>query len=196
MKYNKRLSLTPQQGAEIYPLLDKALQLPFNKAIVYPCSDTRADYLTRIIMGERYRNAVESIEIYTPEEPLYGKGLYYHVFPQPHSRGLILANVENPPATLTWMIIQCAAFKEDVTANGYAFGTVNSRLGKLRERYPDIINPVYLEGTEPPVLKYGIPKPEEIIIVDIDVSSSRQVPEPTTEQYAKARLLKKQRPDR
>lgn len=194
-KYQKRQSLTEQQAAEIYPLLDSVLALPFNKAVAYSCSESRADYLLRIILGERYRNAIESIETYSPEDYLYGRGLYYHIYPQTHKRGLIIAHVKEPPTTLTGKIIECAATKSNTIIEGYKFRAVFTRLARLRERYPDQIGPVYLEGTAPLVLKYGIPQPEEMCVVDIDIAPSARVPGPTLEQEAKARDTKKYGPD-
>lgn len=180
-KYMNRPALTPSQEQEIFPLLDKALSLPFGKAIFYQCSKSRANYLTRTLNGEKYRNAIQSISTYLPSEPLYGKGLYYHLVIESRLRGVIIGNVESPPSTLTWRIIECAASRKPVSIAEYSSLTVLSRLNKLKERHEEL-RPIYIQDN---VLKYAIPDPEEMLIVDID-TGARTVPRPTAEQRAKS----------
>ncbi len=181
-KYLNRPALTSGQGEEIYPLLDAALKLPFGKAIVHKCSKSRANYLSRTLNGERYRNAIESIAAYLPTEPLYGKGLYYHLVIEAFDKGLLIANVKAPPATLTWAIIQCAATKKPVDVSAYNPLTVKSRLCKLRERHEEV-KKIFLEGN---TIKYAIVNAEELVIVDIDIGTNT-VPGPTREQRTKTR---------
>lgn len=182
MKYMNRPALTSQQESEIFPLLDSALQLPFGKAIVHQCSTSRAAYLSRILNGERYRNAIQSISMYTPEEPLYGKGLYYHLVIEPFTKGLLVAHVEVPPTSLTWRIIECAATKRSVDVSAYTAVTVNARLNKLRERHEEIRG-IYLDGT---CLKHSAPSIEELVVVDVDTGIGK-IPTPSPEQRAKTR---------
>lgn len=85
-KYARRTALTTNQGLEIFPILDMALNLPFGKAVLHPCPTTRAEYLARILNGERYRNAVESLSTYLEENPFYGKGLYYNLVIEPRKK--------------------------------------------------------------------------------------------------------------
>lgn len=181
-KYMNRPALTSQQESEIFPLLDSALKLPFGKAIVHQCSVSRAKYLSRILNGERYRNAIQSVSMYTPEEPLYGKGLYYHLVIEPFAKGLLVAHVEVPPTSLTWHIIECAATHQAVDVSSYTPVTVNTRLNKLRERHEEIRG-IYLDGTH---LKHATPSLEELIVVDVDTGTGK-IPKPSPEQRAKIR---------
>lgn len=183
-KYLNRPALTPGQEREIFPLLDAALNLPFGKAIVHLCSKSRADYLSRILNGERYRNAIESISAYTPDDPLYGKGVYYNLVIEAHTKGLLVANVEFPPITLTWYIIECAATKKPVVVSNYADRTIQSRLCKLKERHQELATIYYDIPSK--TLKYAIPSPEEMIIVDIDMGGDK-IPSPSAENRAKIR---------
>lgn len=47
--------------------------------------------------------------MYSPDDFLYGKGLYYHVVADPHVKELIVAHVENPASSLIMRIVRCAA---------------------------------------------------------------------------------------
>jgi hypothetical protein len=181
-KYARRTALTTNQGLEIFPILDMALNLPFGKAVLHPCPTTRAEYLARILNGERYRNAVESLSTYLEENPFYGKGLYYNLVIEPRKNGLLVANVENPPHTLTWYIIECAATKKPVVVP-YPAHTVQARLNKLRARHQEI-SPVYYKHAEK-TLHYAIPSLEQMVIVDIDIEGSSTVPPPSPEDRAK-----------
>lgn len=183
-KYARRAALTPNQELEVFPVLDAALNLPFGKALLHPCPPSRADYLSRILNGERYRNAVESLSAYLEENPLYGKGLYYTLVIEPRKNGLLVANVENPPRTLTWYIIECAATKKPVVVP-YPDRTVQARLNKLKARHQEISH-VYYKNTEK-TLRYAIPSLEQMVIVDIDVEGSGTVPPPSPEDRAKIR---------
>lgn len=183
-KYLNKPHLVPSQEREIFPLMDAALALPYGKAVVYETTVSRANYLYRSIQGERYRNAIESIATYTPADYLYGKGLYYHLVVDTRSKGLIIANVENPPGSLTWDIINCAASKKPVVFTA-SIKQATSRLNKLKERFPDIISPIYVDITQQKFC-YAIPTYEELIVVDIDVMSSG-LPNPTKEHIAKSR---------
>lgn len=173
MKYLNRPALTPQQEQEIFPLLDAALKLPFGKAVAHMCSEPRAGYLARIMNGERYRNAMQSIATYLPSEPFYGKGMYYHLVIEPRPKGVIIAHVKNPPVTLTWKFIECVASKQSIDVSEYTLGNVQSRLKKMKEKFPEEINPIYIEvieETEKTIieLRYSIPQYEDLVIVDID----------------------------
>jgi hypothetical protein len=181
MKYFNKPPIVPGQEREIFPIIDAALQLPYGKAIAYQCTKTRANYLYRIIQGERYRNAVESIATYTPDDYLYGRGLYYHLVPEVRSKGLILANVESPPNTVTWDIIRCAATKKPVEIT-VPVSTAQSRLNQLKVKFPNELGIIYIKDNQ---LCYAIPSPEELIVVDIDIGS--KVLPPTNEQRAKLR---------
>lgn len=187
-KYINRNYMYPSQEAEIFPILDSALTLPFGKAIIHKCGQPRANYLSRILNGERYRNGILSISTYSPNEPLYGKGLYYHLVIETTTKGLIVANVENPVLTTTDQIIQCAAFHHPV-AFTCSINAASNRLTKLTERYPTELNSIYVDKNTNQFI-YAIPKYEEMIIVDIDINREH-VPEPTEEQIAKQRANKK-----
>lgn len=187
-KYTNRNYMYPSQEAEIFPILDSALALPFGKALIHKCSQPRANYLSRILNGERYRNGILSISTYSPNEPLYGKGLYYHLVIETTTKGLIVANVENPVPTITDQITQCAAFHQPVTFT-CSFNTATNRLTRLIERYPTELNSVYADRDASQFV-YAIPKYEEMIIVDVDVNRAH-VPDPTEEQMAKQRANQK-----
>lgn len=182
-KYMNRPALTPQQESEIYPLLDAALQLPFGKAIVHQCPRSRASYLARVLKGERYRNALQTFSTYLPSEPLYGKGLYYHIVIDTFAKGVLIAHMETPPETLTWLIIDCIATRKPQDISRYSPMAVQARLHKLRERHIEVKS-VYVEGC---TIQYAIPSPEELIIVDVDTRPGGPVPPPTPEQRAKVR---------
>lgn len=173
-KYMNRAALTGGQEAEAFPLLDAALALPFGKAVFYTCTKSRANYLARVLIGECYRNAIQSLSTYLQSEPLYGKGLYYHLVIEQRQKGLIIANVENPPATLTWLIIKCAAERRTVSVSGFSSVTVQSRLNKLKERCQEIRH-VYFERNLQE-LRCAIPSPEEMVVVDIDVGGHVRPP--------------------
>lgn len=183
-KYLNRPALSAQQESEIFPLLDAALSLPFGKAVLHKCTAARADYLSRILNGERYRNAVLSLSTYTPNEPLYGKGLYHHLVIEPCEQGLLVANVEFPPETLTGLIVRCAATRQPVSIEGYKFNTVSARLNRLKERHPQELGHIYLDASGGQ-LRYSLPKVEELVVVDVDTQV--HVPSPTLEEAAKLR---------
>jgi hypothetical protein len=177
-KYLNKPAIAPAQEKELYPLMDAALQLPFGKAIIYDCTITRSNYLRRVALGEQYRNAIASISTYTPEDPLYGKGLYYTLVIESHPKGLIIANIQNPPGNLTWDIIKCAASRKPVPIT-YSLITTTSRLNKLKDRHPNEIGSIYIDQTSsPPVLRYAVPNQEEIFIVDIDIKGEVRTPTP------------------
>jgi hypothetical protein len=180
-KYLNKPAIVPGQERELYPLFDTVLTLPYNKAIVYEVAESRANYLYRVAQGLIYRNAIESISIYTSEDYFYGRGVYYHIVPEVHSRGLIIAHVENPPHSFTWDVIKCAATQKPIPFT-VALTTATSRLNKLRTNFPDQIGPIYIDA-QSQKLCYAIPKEEELVIVDIDVGE--KVPAPTKEQRAK-----------
>lgn len=179
-------SLTRQQEAEIFPILDKALALPQGKAIIYPCSRSRANYLERMISGFRYDNAIESIEMYSPEEPLYGQGNYALLWAEEHPKGLVLAHLDAPRDTLAWRLIQVAAFHRPLKLNN-AYGTCRTRLARFRKRHPVIMAPVWIEAGPPIIARYGEASPEELVVVDIDVDPSLKLRSPTQEDRAKLR---------
>jgi hypothetical protein len=190
-KYMNKPPLTKQQEQEIFPLMDAALELPFGKAILYPCSVTRATYLFNIINGERYRNAVESTCAYREGEPLYGKGIYYHLVVSVHDKGLLVAHVETPPTSVVWDIIQCMATKSPVDIKEKLV-TAQSRLKKNQEKHPEL-NAVYIDA-EAMQFRCSIPNTEEMAIVDIDLDPSLALGRPTPEQVAKAKLVKTENP--
>jgi len=180
-KYLNKPAMVPNQERELYPLFDAALALPYNKAVVYEVPKSRASYLYRIAQGLIYRNAIESISTYTPEDYFYGRGVYYNIVVETHSRGLIIAHVENPPHSFTWDIIKCAATQKPVPFTA-ALPAAFSRLNKLRINFPDQIGQIYIDA-QSQKLCYAVPKDEELIVVDIDVGG--KVPTPTQEQKAK-----------
>ena len=182
-KYARKPALTEQQEIEIFPLLDAACELAFGQAILHKCPVSRANYLSRVLNGERYRNAILSISTYSPEDYLYGKGLYYNLVIESCPKGLLVAHVENPPETITTAIILCAATRKPVPFE-HPVIRVQSRLNKLKARHPNELGPVYVKDNK---LEYAIPNPEEFLIVDIDVKPEFGVPSPTPEQRAKIR---------
>jgi hypothetical protein len=182
-KYLNRPAITAGQEAEIFPLLDAALQLPFGKAIAHKCSAPRANYLSRILNGERYRNAIESLSMYTPDEPLYGKGLYYHLVIEQFPKGLLIASVKFPPETLTSALIKCAATKQPIDVSAYKYTTIKSRINKLVERHKELKG---LYAEQDGFVRCITIDPEELAIVDIDIGGPT-VPVPSPEQRAKHR---------
>jgi hypothetical protein len=180
-KYLNKPAMVPNQERELYPLFDAALALPYNKAIVYEVPKSRASYLYRVAQGLIYRNAIESISTYTTEDYFYGRGLYYHIVVEIHSRGLVIANVENPPHSFTWDVIKCAATQKPVPFTA-ALNAASSRLNKLRINFPEQIGPIYIDA-QACKLCWAVPKDEELVVVDIDVGE--RIPAPTKEQKAK-----------
>jgi hypothetical protein len=183
MKYARKPHLVPAQERELYPLLDAALKLPYGKAIVHETSTSRANYLYRLATGVRYHNAIESLSIYQPDEMLYGHGVYFNLVIDRHPRGLVIAHIKNPPRTLTWDIIECAATKQPIpfTVNPK---TAHSRLAKLKERFPEELGSIYIDQ-ERQAFCYAIPTEEELIIVDVDVTPGTATLSVTPEQRAK-----------
>lgn len=184
-KYARKPALTGSQEIEIFPILDAALELKHKQAILHKCAASRSRYLSRILNGERYRNAILSISTYTPDNPLYGRGLYYNLVIEPCSKGLLVANVETPPNSITMEIIKCAATKKSVSLS-FPIIRVQSRLNKLKERHPTELGSVYIDVISQE-LKCAIPTKEEMLIVDIDINPAGPMPTPTAEQRAKTR---------
>lgn len=181
------MPLTPQQEAEIYPIIDKALDQPPGKGALYKCKASRAEYLTRMIRGLRYDSAIESIEMYKPDEPLYGLGSYANLWVEPHDRGLLATVLPEPFSNLMWQLIQCAAWKKSITLIDCTFNYARQRLVRVQKKYPEIMNHVYITDHEPwPTADYGEPSPEEILVVDIDVNPNRKPKGPTAEETARA----------
>lgn len=178
------MPLSLQQEAEILPILDATLALAPGKATLYRCTVARADYLSRMITGLRYESAIESVEIYQRDEPLYGLGLYSTIWAEPHERGLLIANLPEPPDGLVWRLIQCIAFGDIELEHSYS--AARTRLFKLQKKYP-VFNKVWIETGPPVRARIGEVTTEELVVVDIDVDPTRAVPAPTPEQRAKAR---------
>ena len=181
------MPLTPQQEAEIYPVLDKALELPPNKGVLHKCTVKRADYLTRMIQGMRYDSAIESIVMYEPGHALYGLGSYSCLWVEPHERGLLATNLESPPVNLMWQMIQCAAHHMPVQLPNTTYNRVRQRLARAQKKYPDIMNAVYITEGDPPTACFGIVTPEEVLVVDIDMKPDSGLRAPTDLDTAKAR---------
>jgi len=181
------MPLTNQQELEIYPILDKALEQEPNKGILYKCTAKRADYLTRMIQGLRYDSAIESIEMYRPDEPLYGLGSYSNIWVEPHEQGLLATKLPSPYLNLMWRLIQCAAHHQPVMLPDVSFNHARQRLARAQKKYPATMNRVYItEGDPDPVAKYGESVAEELLIVDIDVNPDKRVRAPSDEDIAKA----------
>lgn len=174
MKYLNRTAITEGQEAEAFPLLDAALALPFGKAIFHKCTRSRAGYLQRLLTGEIYRNAIQSISAYLPTEPLYGRGLYYHIVVETRQQGVVIAHLENPLTTVTWLIIKCAATRKPVGVQNFSQRTIQSRLNKLKERHPELKHVYYDNNINE--LRYAIPNTEELIVVDIDTNERNFAP--------------------
>ena len=175
-------SLSRTQESEIFPLLDRTLSLPHGKALVYECSPSRANYLERMITGLKYENAIESIQMYSPGDPLYGQGNYANIWAEQHLRGLVVAHLDAPRDTLPWRLIQCAAHKQTVPLQN-THGTARSRLDRFRKRHPDVMGHLWIDPGPPIAVRYGEPSVEELVVVDIDVDPILKAP--TDEQLAK-----------
>ncbi|MCP3669396.1 MAG: hypothetical protein GY814_02950 [Gammaproteobacteria bacterium] len=182
------MPLTPQQEGEIYPILDKALELPLNKGVLHKCTVKRADYLTRMIQGMRYDSAIESIMTYKSDHALYGLGLYSCLWVEPHEQGLLATNLAEPPENLMWQMIQCAAWQQPVTlAPDITYNRARQRLARAQKKYPDIMNAVYITEGDPPTAMYGVVTPEEILVVDIDKKPETRLNAPSDRDVAKAK---------
>jgi len=190
------MPLTPQQEAEIYPILDKALELPPNKGVLHKCTVKRADYLTRMIQGLRYDSAIESIVMYKPDHALYGLGIYSRLWVEPHEQGLLATSLVEPPVNLMWQMIQCAAHQVPVPLvntsdrdrmQHITYNRARQRLARAQKKYPDIMNAVYITEGDPPTAMYGVVTPEEILVVDIDKKPEARLKAPTDLDVAKAR---------
>ena len=188
------MSLTLQQEQEIYPILDKALDLPPGKGVLHRCTAKRASYLTRMIRGLRYDTAVESIEIYQPGEPLYGLGMYACLWAEPHEQGLLATNLPSPHINLMWKLITCAATQSRVELPGVVFNIARQRLARIQRKYPETMNRVYIENTLPPVAMHATAVAEELLVVDIDIRPEGKLRGPTDEQIAKAGMPMKNPP--
>ena len=182
-KYARRQPLSQGQESEIYPILDAAIQLPFGKGIIYPCTKKRAVYLTNCLQGEQYRNAIISISTYPPDHMLYGRGLYYNLVIEPRERGVLVANLQCPPETSTWRIIRCLATQKPVPFTD-KYTLVASRLNKLKERHPEL-KALYVDNAKSEI-RYASITEEELIIVDVDTGGAI-VKRPSPEERAKAR---------
>jgi hypothetical protein len=178
--------LTPQQEAEVYPILDLALTKPPGKAVLYPCAVSRAGYLSRLIIGLRYDSAIESIETYAPGEPLYGLGLYATLWAEPHEEGLLVANFAEPPDSLAWRLIQARATMRPVELI-HKVQPARVRLIRMQKKHP-VMRAVWIE-TGPPVRAcYGEVTTEQLVAVDIDYDPTRKLRAPTPADYARARI--------
>lgn len=177
--------LTQQQENEIFPLLDRAFELPTGKALIYPTTESRGDYLSRMIMGLRYHSAIESLSTYTPGDPFYGQGMYASVWAEPHPKGLVLAILPEPRDTLPWRLIRCAATKQPVRLE-HTYGTANARLSRFQSKYPEMAG-VWIDAGPPVYARFGAREPEETIVVDIDLNPYDDPARPTDEDKAKAR---------
>lgn len=179
--------LTPQQESEVYPILDTALTKPPGKAVLYPCSVSRAEYLSRLITGLRYDSAIESIETYQPDEPLYGLGLYATLWAEPHERGLLVANFSEPPDSLAWRLIQARATMRPVELI-HGVNPARVRLFRMQKKHP-IMRAVWINAGPPVQACYGDVKVEELAAVDIDYDPTGPLRVPSPRDYAKARMM-------
>ncbi len=181
------MPLTPQQEAEIYPILDKALELPPGKGVLHRCTTQRAEYLKRMILGVRYDSAIESIEMYEPDHILYGLGSYACLWVEPHDQGLLATNLSTPSVSLMWRLIQCAAFQLPVSLEDNNYNRSRQRLARAQRKYPAIMNAVYITEGNPCVAMFGSVTPEEILVVDIDRKPEGRLNAPKDKDVAKAR---------
>lgn len=181
------MPLSTQQEAEIYPILDKALDLPPGKGVLHRCTVKRADYLTRMIQGVRYDSAIESIVMYEPDQALYGLGSYSCLWVEPHEQGLLATNLSEPLVNLMWQLIQCAAHHQPIPLLDVRYNRARQRLVRAQRKYPDIMNAVYIVEGEPSIAMYGTVSPEEILVVDIDLKPQGRLNAPKDKDVAKAR---------
>lgn len=177
--------LTPQQETEIYPILDKALDLAPGKGVLHRCAVTRADYLSRMVHGLRYDSAIESIQIYTPDSPLYGQGLYATLWAEPHEQGLLVTKLEQPHYTLMWKLIMVAAFHEPQTFEE-TYNHVRQRLVRAQRKHPEVMNFLWVDSGPPVTAYYATRTAEELLIVDIDTNPEGPLAAPTKEERAKS----------
>lgn len=173
------MSLTAQQEAEIYPLLDQVLELEVGKAILHKCTTERANYLARIIQGLRYDLAIESIATYDEGSPFYGLGVYANVWVEAHDQGLLLTMLAEPADTAMWRIIKCCATGE-MQQLDTSIAAARQRLSRSKKKYPDILGKLWI--TDNPTTVYHTKKEKEQIIVDIDINPAGKVPAPTQEE--------------
>jgi hypothetical protein len=180
------MPLSPQQEFEIYPVLDKALDLPPGKAALYKCTVKRADYLTRMIQGVRYDSAIESIVMYEKDHALYGLGSYACLWVEPHDQGLLATNLSEPLVNLMWSLIQCAASQNAVELLDTNYNRARQRLARAQRKYPEIMNSVYITDGTPVMAMYGVVTAEEILVVDIDRKPQGRLNAPKDRDIAKA----------
>lgn len=182
--------LSKQQELEIYPLLDKVLELPPGKAILRECSTSRADYLSRMIKGIIYNTAIESIEMYDDKHPLYGLGSYGKIWAEPHERGLLVSRLTAPLLTLPWQLIQVAAFHQKTQLVEPKIGRCRQRLARFQRKYPEIMNNVWISAdSDPPEAYYGELPTEQTLVVDIDVDPSQRLM-PSADDFQKLHMRK------
>ncbi len=177
------MQLTRQQEGEIYPILDKALDLEKGKGVLHRCTAARADYLARMIQGVRYDSAIESIEMYKMGDPLYGLGSYARLWVEPHDQGLLATLIPSPAVNLMWRIIQCAAFHQPMCLTPTTYNRARQRLARAQKKYPNIMNALYItEKDGEAYAMYGEVELEEVLIVDIDIAPGKRLKDPTDEQ--------------
>lgn len=179
------MSLKPQQELEIYPLLDRVLELPVGKAILHECTLQRANYLTRIIKGLRYDLAIESIVTYDSTSPFYGLGVYANIWIEAHTRGLLITVLADPADSTMWRIIKCRATEEPQQLEA-TMAVVNQLLFRVKKKYPEIMSDLWAIKNNPIIINYA-KKEKEQIIVDIDINPGGNIHAPTQEEIVKAR---------
>lgn len=177
------MPLTKAQEREIYPILDKAMELEAGKAVLHKCTAKRADYLVRIIQGLRYDTAIESIQMYEPNHPLYGSGMYGTLWVETMEQGLVATTLPEPYDNLMWRLIQCAATQKTVPLVGRP-GSARQRLIRAQKKYPDIMGSLWVQNN-PFEVHYAEAGEEELIIVDIDLKPAAPLENPTPEQKAR-----------
>lgn len=177
------MPLSKAQEREIYPILDKAMELDPGKAVLHKCTAKRSDYLTRTIQGLRYDTAIESILMYEPNHPLYGRGMYATLWVEAAEQGLVAANLPEPYDNLMWRLIQCAATKKTVLLTGRS-GSARQRLIRAQKKYPEVMGVLWIRK-DPFAVCYANVDEEELIIVDIDINPTEELKAPTPEQKAK-----------
>ncbi len=184
------MSLTRQQEIEIYPILDKVLDLPIGKAVLHPCTLARANYLTRIILGLRYDTALESLLMYQESNPLYGKGIYAYIWAEPNEQGLVVSKLPEPYDNTMWRLIRCATEKQSVELDS-TFNSARQQLIRAQKKHPEVMERLLLTNdSDPLIIKYITLGQEELIIVDIDINpEKRKIPELTGENLIKSKIL-------
>lgn len=186
--------LPPALEHELLPLVDRVFDTEPGQAVLYETTSSRAKYLARMVGGLRNHSAIESLEVYPPDSPLYAKGLYAHVFAEAQDRKLVITVLPDwEPDTVIWTCIRALATGEPRETETKP-GVLRAILLRYSKRYP-IFKRIWIQNG-PPTLIHPVPTNNTEVIVDIDTNPDRfQVAYPKPEDRARADAIPESKKD-